>query len=381
MKKESLLMVASKAASLRKIHRKICAIAPKIFGKARVHVLRDEHEVGWPGAPNFMLKSALEHVETHFRQDVFLLEPDAIPTSPTWWDKICSTWNNRPPDKHFMGAYVDYDIPHMTGIGVYGASALEVAPKLGQVQKQRGWDVFAADQILPHALLTKLIQHKWWRRAGQTNYEKLTVNDLEEQTVVFHQDKEGKLFKLLDQEYFSGEADETVNYSEHFSEELVSEMRYFKANNLSKSIDSQGINFNDKFQPINSLAGVWYGVLATQNEAEVLALLAIGGSVKEITQAEYEEMTKKKAPPSLSTKESLLSPGLAEPNAKINLSPAVLVEGRGSPSEQKEGEPVTPGNLVEDIEKVLKIGKVKPLETVKRVAPKSVRRGRRKDAV
>jgi hypothetical protein len=368
MKRERILLVPSRHAAERKTHREICALAARIFGEARSFTPNDEHETGWPGACNFMLKAALEHVEQHFQDDVFLLEPDAIPVVPEWFRTIEMEWDAaRILGKEFMGAFVDYDIPHMTGIGVYGRNWRAVAPKLAEVQNQRGWDTYAADQILPNAHITDLIQHKWWRNS-QMPYSALDLDFIKPTTVVFHQDKEGRLFKMLDDEHWNGRADQAVHYSDPISPETVS-MHYFFTHNLNKVHKAQGQRF--VFDPLDNIGGTWRGTYATSVEVEVIALKALAANaasgVVELTKEEFEEKTKKKAPISLPSNTSVRVQESLQTGVQIKKSPALLVAepDANKPSPTEDGT----GAVVQDINDVLKLSTVKPVEPPKTVIP------------
>lgn len=376
MKRVTVHLVPSRHASNRSVHSEIVQAASSVFRGFRIVHPEGEHEMGWPGACNFMLKTALEAAT----DDMFLLEPDAIPLTPEWWRTVQDEWTlARQNGKEFLGGYVSYDIPHMTGIGVYGRNWRSVAPKLAEVQNERGWDTYAADQILPNAHLTDLIQHKWWRMAS-TPYEALNLSGIRENAVIFHQDKQGRLFKLLDESLWQGRADAVVRYSEPQPEEIVT-MHYFFTSNLNRVIRSQGLRF--VFDPLTQIGGVWSGIKSTDKEAEVVALKALAQNyastgVKELTAEEYEDLTKKKAPVSKPLKASPPQPVLSPTEAQINQSPALLVDGAAS-------EEITPvsalesGKPVEDIESVIQIAKIKPIEAPK-TAPKATRAKRSRSA-
>src|SRR5262249_984493 len=164
------------------LHRQICAIAAKVFGEARTFTPETEYEMGWPGACNFMMKEALFHVEQYFQDDILLLEPDATPLVPNWYERIKQEWAvTVERGLEFMGGYVARDIPHMSGNGVYGRYWRSVAPKLAHLQNIRGWDTWAADEMLPFTQFSDLIQHIQWSThrpeyGGPSAYESMTLD-------------------------------------------------------------------------------------------------------------------------------------------------------------------------------------------------------------
>lgn len=350
MKRESILLVPSRVASQLGNHERICEIAAATFGEARCFVPEGEYEKGWPGACNFMFKEALEHIEHNFPDDMFLLEPDAIPLCPSWYKQIKKEWGMASKALGFMGRKVHYKghPPHMSGIGVYGRHWRKYAPKLSEVQDTKGWDTFAADQIVPNAHFTGLIQHVWWNPV-------VSLEMIEETAVIFHQDKAGALIGLIDQKLCGGEADKQFNYSQVGKEKVILPMKCYFTHNANRVIKAPGYDF--RFEKTEIIGGAWQGVYATQDEAEIAALtsaVAANIGVTEITQEEYEKAAKKKLTPRIV---SVVTPPEGRP-MQINQSPAVLVENpvpSHAKPENNEGNAAKP---VESIDEVLKVDTV-----------------------
>lgn len=355
----TIVLVASLAASRMEVAASVSEEAKSIAGTIHC-TLCDEYDKGWPGACNFMLAESLHLLEMmNLREDAFLLEPDAIPLYPDWWDSINNEWKFRKDGQEFMGNFVNTEIPHMTGIGVYGHNWRSVAPKLVDVQDRLSWDNYAADQILPRAHITPLIQHIW------RNPRITDLAILEPAAVVFHQDKTGKLISLLDQKYYDCEADRVTGYSS-VPNDINVMTRYFFSSNANRAIKSLGLSFH--FEMVDQVGGAWQGVFSTEKESEVVALEALAANpksgVREISLEEFREAleSKKKvrhSPPSTQSAQQV------SPDFKINPNPARLVE---DPKALRAEDPATSteGARISSVDEVLKIARVVPPETRKR---------------
>lgn len=346
LKEEKILLIANRIAYRQRLIYKIALEAARIFGEARLFVPKTEHEVGWPGSPNFMFARALEHMSEFFpEEDIFLLEPDAIPLFPDWFNRVKCEWDHRPKGTHFMGAKVKEGVSklqaHMSGNAVYGRNWREHAPDLLTAPDKVPWDLWSSDSVVPKAHFTRLIQHKF-RGAP---IESLT--DLDKDAVIYHQDKRGKLFELLGGENPPPEDD------------CMSEKYYF-ADNSNRAIKAGGYDFF--FQKCDTLGGIWRGVYRTEKESEQAALASLTGQassgVEEIDASEFERLTKKKV------LRSRASNGLSnEPQLPVQIreSPAVVVASQESRVDA-EPAPIENTQIIDDIESVLKLGPVAPFE-------------------
>lgn len=373
LKQEQILLVASRAVSTTDRHRQICAMAAEVFGRAYCHVPDTEHEVGWPGAANFMFSEALNHAEQFFKDDVLWLESDATTVRRGWLSDIYSDWDlagNR--GKTFMGALVPHSINHMTGIAVYGKSWRNVAPRLVTCPDHDAWDCWAAADTLPNCHYTDLIQHVFKRH--DKFWSVPTLGIVGGRTAIFHQDKSGKLLEMLDGRDFGGECfrHPLYGYAQLSYPDKVM-MKFYHAANATKNHKSAGYEF--KFTTLEPFGGSTPGVLYSDNEDQQIALGYLTSNpatgITEIDQGEFEKLTKKKLmPDQIGRTTSQVSMPVYPPVALTptpSKSPAALVEARPS-SEPGEGR--VDLNAVTSINEVIKTGKVPvpPVEAIPRVS-------------
>lgn len=361
MLEESCLLVVSQRAAKRKVFKELCWLASKIFREARCFVPPTEHEVGWPGSANWMFAQALTHVEQHFGDDVFFLEPDGIPLTPDWYDRWLAEWEvARQNGKSFMGALVPHAVTHMTGIAVYGRDWRELAPTYAQCPDHDAFDCYGAPMGLPHAHFTNLIQHVFKRSEPGWRVPHLGI--ISPNAVLFHQDKKGVLLPMLDNAHYNGEAADhpLFGYRSTFEIEKVMRKFYFAAN-ATKSWKAGGYNF--RFDPLPIIGGSRPGTFTTEFEAEQAALDHLASQpttgIREIGVEEWEELTKKKweRPVSNTSRPLKETSNVAALLPTPSQSPAVLV-----------AEPIAPPTEVvaqtnpevKDINEVLKTGKVEP---------------------
>lgn len=145
------------------------------------------HVEGWPQGPNSMFTAALEACRG---DDMFWMEPDAIPMSNDWVDLWMEEWETRKPYQHFMGGLVEHYLTHMTGVGIYSRDWMVSAPSLATATDM-AWDVHAAHEVMPRAKFTKLIQHVFPGPAS------IDIGTWDGESCIFHQDKAGQFIKLL----------------------------------------------------------------------------------------------------------------------------------------------------------------------------------------
>lgn len=356
MKKERLLLIPSRSCALRLAHDRIVKLAGRIFGEVLLNVPRGEDERVWPFAPNFMFREALHQAEL-LEQDIFWLEPDAIPMKPDWFDHVLVEWRwgKRQHGKRFMGANVPMDRsePHMSGIGAYSQHWRQYAPKLAEAE-DIPWDLFANDQVYPHAHFANLSQHVWNEPRITDDYLERVINP---GAVIFHQDKQGALIRLIDRRRYGGRVSKVLD---KIMPDIMNP-KYFYAENCSRTFESQGYHF--QFEPYAQLGGTWRGTYVATDEGEQIALTALAGNassgVKEITPEDYEARTKKKAESlnvSSPSKGSLLIP----PTVTANLKAAIKDHPAGRPVVVDSSQPqATPPVAVDkDVEDLIKVGPV-----------------------
>lgn len=293
LSKATCLLVASCNAGKRAWHKEIVKLAKLIFGKIIVEIRDAEDGRGWPAATNSAVQAGLHFAKQHNLGDIFFLEPDCVPLKKDWWDHMLDQWSiAKKLKKTFMGSMVDNRPgirPHLTGNAAYGKNWLAVAPKIATAEKE-AWDIFAADQILPNAhFIDGLLQHRW-RDAFKPEI-------LSQNAVLYHCDKDGKVIEAADQLHFKGECSKhkTFSYLNLPEEPVV--MRYFYSTNLSVPT---GVSWT----AVDMIGGSWRGIFSTQEKstAEKLEKLVAArpGIVSEITEAEFEEIVKKKLTPQIS---------------------------------------------------------------------------------
>lgn len=353
MRKEIALLVPSRsvAKTMKSKMVELADAANETFGAALCFVPPTEDERGWPHSPNFMFKQALEHVEQHFQDDVFWLEPDAVPLHSSWFSRFKGEFLESavPAGKRFMGDHVKVATPHMSGIGVYGKNWRSVAPKLAEVTAAP-WDVYAAEQIMPAAHFTDLIQH-----VPNSPYIG-SLRILEAGAVVFHADKQHRLMRLLDMLRFNGEF---YQGRSDVVQEREKSMRYYHAANATKRIKAGDVEI--QFEPYAVIGGAVSGLFSTESETEIWALShGAGSGVTEITKEEYDH--KKKAVASNSS--GPLSPRLQQTIDQAPAGADVAAAVANAAKEEGPELPQSPVPLGGSIDDVLEMRKIKPVEPV-----------------
>lgn len=332
LKKTALVLCVSPMALQLPRLRIILDVADKTFGKVSTITPRHINENGWPGAPNQMFQFMVQNVCCD--DDLLFVESDAAPIVPDWFQQIEEEYETKakPARKVFMGAYVGLDqtkIPHMSGNGVYGYQCTQKAPLLMDATNV-AWDVYAAPQTVPHAHWTKLIQHVFFKPAIPDD-----LSILKPKTVLFHQNKDGRLINLLNRKRWKGELNGGKDPVTQF--EIMT--KYYHADNVNRRIKVGGQQF--LFEPYGQFAGVWSGVFATENDSQQAALSAAVGqrgvSVREITQEEYDSFIKKKAPDAQRLRRSQEPPGPGSLGSPV-------VESQKPP--ESADAPVTPATMM-----------------------------------
>lgn len=283
LKQAAWLIVANPLANRRQRMAELLTVAQETFGETYLLALDSVDESGWPKSCNAMFRASLCHVEEHWQDDMFWLEPDAVLLTPEWLAVIQSEFDvARISGKSFMGAHVPHRINHMSGVAVYGKNWRDVAPSLVDAATE-AWDTFAAHQVVPHAHFTPAIQHKFHGPKIRS------LGFLSPGAVIFHQDKTGELIKRLDRERYGGEL---YGNAADIIAELEPMPKYFHARNASRTI--AGLRFDIYSQR----AGTSLGVFEAVSDADIAALESEAANprsaVTEITADEYAASVKKK---------------------------------------------------------------------------------------
>jgi hypothetical protein len=233
----------------------------------------------------------------------------------------------------------------MSGVGIYSRTWRSVAPKLAEAGNSgKGWDIYAAEQVVPHCRFTSLIQHIW--RNPSVSLELVSPD-----AVIFHQDKQGRLIELLDQTRFGGACAAHPMFSYTQERKAKSTMRkWFKAENTNRAIRSHGMQF--VFDNYGQMAGTWRGVFTTADDTEIAALSALANDCRqpvwEIAEEEYNSLLQKKTmtPPSV-----LSAPSVPVVESRHGDAPVVAEK----PKSPAPPETPKPAPVVESIESLLKI--------------------------
>lgn len=375
MKFERILLVTTRNCFHRRMHSELLSLAQKIFAEVHTFFPTEDYERGWPASCNRMFEQALIHTENHFVDDVLWLEPDVVTLYPAWYGDIRAEFEvAKANGKSFMGDYIGKYKQHMSGIAVYGRNWRALAPKLINVPPNWPWDVWSADQVLPHAHHPPLIQHI------PSTPPIYNLAGLRPGAAIFHKDKRGSLFGLLDAKHFGCAASEhpVFSYVEVVQESVMT--KYYHTDNASKKVRSGEFEF--LFSPYDNFAGAWRGIYETGDETEQVALDFLvhnpASAVTELTQAEYEAKVKKKAP----TITSRQSVDWKPPQAKINPNPAAVLVENPSPSPSQADVGLDKPATITNINDVLSTGYVEPQPTEPILGqPRANRRAPRRNAV
>lgn len=156
---------------------------------------------------NNLFNQTAHHIAGHYRWPWLWVEPDCVPITPDWIEKLAKSYQNQP--KKFMGRKVKRGAAgaeqvFFTRIGVYPTSAYnELRGFVGSPPLE--WT--AGNYIVPRGTSTKLIQPGIY--GGD-------IASIAPETVLYHSDKTGKLIEQLREKL-----DSTVEAPEHKNGESV----------------------------------------------------------------------------------------------------------------------------------------------------------------
>ena len=155
-------------------------------------VSRGEGKMGYARAANAMWQSVAWKIYFQDKSAWLWLEPDAIPTRPSWLREIETEY--RAYKKPFMGAMGQAQIAMLNGVAVYPPNVCDFAP-LALQAGDCPWDLNAAPQILKHAHVSDLFQHVYQIKGEAPTFPK--DKDKLTNAALFHRNKDGTLIAYL----------------------------------------------------------------------------------------------------------------------------------------------------------------------------------------
>lgn len=182
VKDHSLLIAADAGIPQEKV-KALLDIVRNEFNSVRAMIVQTG-VVGWPLAANLMFRAVARQIHEGYKLPWLWLESDAVPLRATWLDEIAEAYQKCP--RPLMGCVLDAEraiegLPnrYLAGVSVYPQDTFGLLsdrwndakfvgmakpPKLGVAQWQqnvRAFDMVFANDLVPRAHNTPLIQHFW----------------------------------------------------------------------------------------------------------------------------------------------------------------------------------------------------------------------------
>jgi len=160
---------------------------------------------GWPAGANALWFAAAKHCKEK-AVDWLWLEPDAIPIKRGW---LVAIDKMRKGSRYFghLYTYPQQATKVMSGIAVYPHDAIDLIGPCIEEQPNKAWDVSSAEVVVPLATHTKLIHHFYGEqdlaptfvesRNSETRRNAFTLDQLPQEAVIYHRNKDGTLMELL----------------------------------------------------------------------------------------------------------------------------------------------------------------------------------------
>ncbi len=197
VKKHRLLLIVA----LNTDESGVAELALELFEK--VDVLRPNEDInGWPQGANSLWDTAIRAIHRH-PEPWLWIEPDCVPLETGWIDAIEAEYKiAEAAKKPFLGDDVNVQgiKRHMSGVAVYPGYAMNFTNKLWQLSGT-AWDVFLADEFVPHMYPSKTIQHVFWQSRNPDIEPQFdtpeSLSMLRKGAVLFHRNKSGNLINLL----------------------------------------------------------------------------------------------------------------------------------------------------------------------------------------
>lgn len=160
---------------------------------------QSEDPVSWPRAANAMWRLAADYVKDQARCSWLWLEPDSIPMSPGWLDRIEQEYLQS--KKAFMGTLYSIPHKHMNGVGVYPANVRRFNPAMFNAEFFNApFDVVRPDLTLRDAHITRLFCRSLADPATNTPHsfhDEASLSIIPPDCAVFHGCKDGSLIQRL----------------------------------------------------------------------------------------------------------------------------------------------------------------------------------------
>jgi hypothetical protein len=140
------------------VHKEFAKLAGTKFGRAQAFMARN-HDVGWPGGSNMLAASAMMEMAMLAQQGIcrneayLLFEPDCVPMSLDWMDKLAAEWLvTKAEGKEAFG---HWNMPgaiqenlHINGNMVLAANFYDKHPQWNIGSNCQGWDFFYRDKYI-----------------------------------------------------------------------------------------------------------------------------------------------------------------------------------------------------------------------------------------
>ena len=185
-------------------------LAKSIFYSAETAIINVPADItGWPKATNAMFRITSKHIQECFKLPFFWMEPDCIPTRPSWLDELAVEYSRCP--KRIMGSMIQSRQPpmppvHLAGCAVYPADiGTSMAPF---TETDMAFDIANCSLVVPRAMNTALIHHVWGEPGLPPTFKDAkvagdpvntcTFDFVREGAAVFHRCKDGTLIDLLE---------------------------------------------------------------------------------------------------------------------------------------------------------------------------------------
>ena len=177
-----MLLVAPDGTDMR-AETELC----RCFKSVRtIHAGPDEGS--WPRGANQLFQAAARYLKEFDNRPFTWLEPDAIPVTPDWLNRIASEYAKC--GRLFMGTLMTKGTPHMNGVGVYPMSLNSIAPDVFRVHDV-AWDLAMGAACVGEMHNSPLF---FW---DDNLHEVKSLAEVPAECVIYHRQKTDALAKLL----------------------------------------------------------------------------------------------------------------------------------------------------------------------------------------